>query len=163
MKSNTSSSTARRSGVALVSAALMSTTLLGITAAPAQARSNDFPSFCESGRIICIDKSDRKVRLREDGKSVLRLDARFGASRSPTREGMFRIFWKNADHVSSKFGSPMPFSLFFSGGQAIHYSSDFLRNGYGGASHGCVNTREYSKMRRLFEAVRVGDRVWIQD
>ncbi|MGQ0631251.1 MAG: L,D-transpeptidase [Sporichthyaceae bacterium] len=162
MKSNSSSSKARRSTVAMVTTALVSTTLLGITATPAEAGSK-YPSVCERGRIVCIDKSDRTIRLRENGHTVLKLDARFGASRTPTREGMFRVFWKNKDHVSKLFGSAMPFSMFFSGGQAIHYSSDFLRNGYRGASHGCVNTREYGKMRRLFEAVRVGDRVYIYD
>jgi len=55
----------------------------------------------------------------------------------------------------------MPYSMFFSGGQAIHYSSDFARRGYSGASHGCVNTRDYSRMRLLYNRTPVGTRVYI--
>ena len=35
----------------------------------------------------------------------------------------------------------MPYAMFFSGGQAVHYSPDFAARGYNGASHGCVNVR----------------------
>ena len=53
----------------------------------------------------------------------------------------------------------MPFSMFFNGGQAVHYSADFAERGYNGASHGCVNTRNYSRMKELYKAARVGDKV----
>ena len=45
------------------------------------------------------------------------MSARFGSvSRGlATRDGLFRVYWKNANHVSSLYGSAMPFSLFFSG------------------------------------------------
>ncbi len=47
----------------------------------------------------------------------------------------------------------MPFAMFFSGGQAVHYSSDFAANGYYGASHGCVNVRDYDGVAWLFDQV----------
>ena len=53
----------------------------------------------------------------------------------------------------------MPFAMFFSGGQAVHYSPDFAAVGYAGASHGCVNVRDYQAVAGLFEQVQVGDRV----
>nr|MBA3783696.1 L,D-transpeptidase [Nocardioides sp.] len=51
------------------------------------------------------------------------------------------------------------FAMFFSGGQAVHYSPDFAAHGYAGASHGCVNVRDYDGVARLFGQVQIGDRV----
>jgi lipoprotein-anchoring transpeptidase ErfK/SrfK len=53
----------------------------------------------------------------------------------------------------------MPYSMFFDGGQAVHYSSDFAAVGYAGASHGCVNIRDYDGVAHLYDQVRVGDTV----
>jgi lipoprotein-anchoring transpeptidase ErfK/SrfK len=53
----------------------------------------------------------------------------------------------------------MPFAMFFSGGQAVHYSPDFAAHGYNGASHGCVNVRDRQAIEHLFDTVRVGDKV----
>ena len=41
----------------------------------------------------------------------------------------------------------------------MHYSSDFAARGYAGASHGCVNVRDYSALASLFDQVHTGDRV----
>jgi lipoprotein-anchoring transpeptidase ErfK/SrfK len=61
--------------------------------------------------------------------------------------------------VSSLYDTPMPFAMFFSGGQAVHYSADFAAVGYNGASHGCVNVRDYDAVAWLFDQVQVGDKV----
>ena len=53
----------------------------------------------------------------------------------------------------------MPFAMFFSGGQAVHYSPDFASVGYNGASHGCVNVRDHAGVAWLFDQVAVGDKV----
>jgi len=53
----------------------------------------------------------------------------------------------------------MPYAMFFSGGQAVHYSSDFAARGYNGASHGCVNVRDLGKIKVLFSEIKVGDKV----
>lgn len=153
------SNSLRATLVGAVCAALISGGLL-IGAPPAEAR-GALPAVCKSGRIVCIDKSTRTIRFLVNGKTRVKLSARFGASRTPTRDGMFRIYWKDADHVSSLYGSAMPYSMFFSGGQAIHFSSDFARRGYNGASHGCVNTRNYRATRTLFNRTRTGDRVYL--
>jgi peptidoglycan hydrolase-like protein with peptidoglycan-binding domain len=116
---------------------------------------------CTTGRALCIDKSTSSLRWVVDGKVRVSLDVRFGASYSPTREGLFHVGWKSRDHVSSLYGSAMPFAMFFSGGQAVHYSSDFAARGYSGASHGCVNVRDYDALAALFDQVSVGDKVVI--
>ncbi len=116
---------------------------------------------CLTGRVLCIDKTSSTLRWVVDGKVELTMDARFGSTlnNTPTREGVFDVYWKDADHVSSEFGSAMPYSMFFDGGQAVHYSSDFAAVGYNGASHGCVNIRDYDDLAWLFGQVHVGDTV----
>ena len=114
---------------------------------------------CRVGRVICVDKTSSTLRWVVDGKVLQTLDARFGASTTPTREGVFHVYSKDADHVSRLFGSSMPYAMFFSGGQAVHYSSDFAARGYAGASHGCVNIRDFDGIERLYSQVRVGDTV----
>jgi lipoprotein-anchoring transpeptidase ErfK/SrfK len=116
---------------------------------------------CLTGRVLCIDKTSRTLRWVIDGHVLQTLDARFGSTvnNTPTREGEFHVYVKDADHVSQMFGSSMPYSMFFSGGQAVHYSSDFAAVGYAGASHGCVNIRDYDGIAWLFGQVQVGDKV----
>jgi peptidoglycan hydrolase-like protein with peptidoglycan-binding domain len=116
---------------------------------------------CLTGRVMCIDKTTSTLRWAVDGHVRQTLEARFGStvSDTPTREGLFHVYLKDADHVSQLYGSSMPFAMFFSGGQAVHYSSDFAAVGYAGASHGCVNIRDYDGVRWLFSQVRVGDKV----
>ncbi len=116
---------------------------------------------CRTGRALCIDKSSSTIRWVVDGKVARTMAVRFGASYSPTREGLFRVGWKSRDHVSKLFGSAMPYAMFFSGGQAVHYSSDFAARGYAGASHGCVNVRDLAGVQWLFGQVAVGDKVVI--
>ncbi|MGY2700593.1 L,D-transpeptidase family protein [Nocardioides sp. HB32] len=114
---------------------------------------------CRTGRVLCVDKTSSTLRWVVDGTVLQTLDVRFGASTTPTREGVFHVYLKDADHVSHLYGSSMPLSMFFSGGQAVHYSSDFATVGYAGASHGCVNVRDYDGLAKLFGQVRVGDAV----
>lgn len=114
---------------------------------------------CLTGRVLCIDKTARRLAWVVDGSLQRVLDVRFGSEYTPTREGTFTVFWKHIDHVSTLYGSPMPYSMFFSRGQAVHYSSDFAARGYAGASHGCVNVRDRAGIRALYAEVRVGDSV----
>jgi lipoprotein-anchoring transpeptidase ErfK/SrfK len=87
------------------------------------------------------------------------MSVRFGAQYSPTREGVFHVHWKARTWVSTLYHSPMPYAMFFSGGQAVHYSYDFAARGYAGGSHGCVNVRDEAAIRQVFGEVRVGDTV----
>ena len=123
---------------------------------PSPDRVGRLPKGCLGERAICIDKAQRLVRLVEKGEVVLTLDARFGFVGAETREGTFRIQRKSRDHTSSLYRTWMPFALFFSGGQAVHYSPVLRPDGYNGASHGCVNLRDFDRARWLFD--RVPDR-----
>jgi hypothetical protein len=146
--------------------------LLAMTSQPtADELANRFPgdvhtqaaldARCRTGRALCVDKTSSTVRWVVDGHVLRTMAVRFGASYTPTREGLFHVGWKSRDHVSKLYGSAMPYSMFFSGGQAVHYSSDFAARGYAGASHGCVNVRDLAGIRWLFDQVRLGDKVVI--
>ncbi len=127
------------------------------TAEPRQAAALD--ERCLTGRVLCIDKTTRELSWVVDGVVQRRLDVRFGSQFTPTREGVFSVYRMSANHVSNLYGSSMPYAMFFSRGQAVHYSSDFATRGYAGASHGCVNVRNMSSLAALFAQVRVGDTV----
>jgi len=114
---------------------------------------------CVTGRAMCVDKTSRSLRWVVDGVVLETVEVRFGSDELPTREGAFTVFRKSRDHVSSLYHTPMPFAMFFSGGQAVHYSPDFAANGYNGASHGCVNVRDRAVVEWLFDRVRLGDKV----
>jgi peptidoglycan hydrolase-like protein with peptidoglycan-binding domain len=114
---------------------------------------------CTTGRAMCVDKTSRSLRWVVDGVVLRTVEVRFGSDELPTREGAFAVFRKSRDHVSSLYDTSMPFAMFFSGGQAVHYSPDFAANGYNGASHGCVNVRDRVAVEWLFDQVRIGDKV----
>jgi peptidoglycan hydrolase-like protein with peptidoglycan-binding domain len=114
---------------------------------------------CLTGRVLCVDKTSRTLRWMVDGRTLTTVSVRFGSQYTPTREGVFRVYWKSRHHVSTLYDSPMPYAMFFSGGQAVHFSSDFAARGYAGASHGCVNVRDEAAIAELFAQVRNGDKV----
>ncbi|GAA1356245.1 L,D-transpeptidase family protein [Streptomyces beijiangensis] len=114
---------------------------------------------CLHGRVLCISKTSRSLSWVNDGKVLATMDVRFGSQYTPTREGTFSVDFKSRNHVSTIFHTAMPYAMFFSGGQAVHYSADFAARGYNGASHGCVNVRDRAKIAALFDQVRVGDKV----
>ncbi|MFC5240659.1 L,D-transpeptidase family protein [Streptomyces atrovirens] len=114
---------------------------------------------CRTGRVLCISKTSRTLRWMIDGRTVSTMPVRFGSEYTPTREGVFQVYWKSRHHVSTLYDSPMPYAMFFSGGQAVHFSADFAARGYAGASHGCVNVRDEAAIARLYDQVRDGDKV----
>ncbi|MCT9089435.1 L,D-transpeptidase family protein [Streptomyces sp. ASQP_92] len=142
--------------------------LLGMTTAPTAqelaGRAVNKPvakldARCMTGRALCISKTSRTLSWVIDGKVQSTMDVRFGSQYTPTREGVFKVFEKSRDHVSTIYHTAMPYAMFFSGGQAVHYSSDFAARGYSGASHGCVNVRDKAKIAALFDQVHTGDKV----
>ncbi|GAO05963.1 hypothetical protein TPA0598_01_03340 [Streptomyces lydicamycinicus] len=114
---------------------------------------------CMRGRVICISKRSNTLAWVVDGRIVSAMDVRFGSQYTPTREGTFHITFKSRHHISTLYHTAMPYAMFFSGGQAVHYSADFAAHGYRGASHGCVNVRDKQKIAALFQAVKGGTKV----
>ena len=117
------------------------------------------PPSCRAGTVICVSKSQLLLRYVRDGKVLLTADARFGVPGEETANGVFRVVSRSRDHVSSAYRTAMPYSLFFNGNQAIHYSPWFRRDGYAGGSHGCINLRDRAKAEWVFERSPVGTTV----
>lgn len=116
-------------------------------------------SRCMTGRVLCASKSQRKLYWMINGKIVRSVDARFARRGFNTREGVHKVFRKSRNHVSGIYHTRMPFAMFFSGGQAVHYSDDFARRGWNGGSAGCINVRDWNTLEYIFDHVRIGDKV----
>jgi len=115
------------------------------------------PRICKKKKAaLCISKQQKVVRYYKKGKLVSALDARFGSADFRTRNGNFKIFRKVKDDYSTLYKTPMPWSMYFSGGQAVHYSFYFPKDGYNGASHGCVNIRDKKGIKKMWKQVKIG-------
>ena len=119
----------------------------------------DQDARCMSGRVMCVSKSTSMLTWVIDGKPQYQFTVRFGSADLPTREGVFPVYRKAREIRSNIDQSLMPFSMFFSGGEAVHYSPNFARVGYSGNSHGCVNVRDWNGIARLYAEVNLGDKV----
>ncbi|OFE16870.1 hypothetical protein BA895_03780 [Humibacillus sp. DSM 29435] len=119
----------------------------------------DQDARCMTGRVMCVSKSTSVLTWVIDGKPQYQFTVRFGSADLPTREGLFSVYRKAREIRSNIDQSLMPYSMFFSGGEAVHYSPNFARVGYAGNSHGCVNVRDYNGIARLYAAVNLGDKV----
>ena len=130
------------------------------TSEPAQAAYVPNPCQGYSGKIICASKAQGRVLLVNNGRLKKSAKARFGGKASDgsgtwfTREGAFRVGYKQYNPVSTLYGVNMPFFVQFSGGQGIHYSSEFAR-GYP-YSHGCIGLKRYKFAQRLYDYAYVG-------
>ncbi len=97
------------------------------------------PAGCHgTGWHYCYDRRRHQATLFHNGALYNSWMVRGGGTSTRTRTGRFRVYWRDVDHVSSIFGSPMPYSQFFSGGEAIH-GSRMMMDPWVGHSHGCVN------------------------
>lgn len=114
---------------------------------------------CRTGRVLCASKNSRVLTWVVNGVPKARVWARYGGSSYPTREGTFSVYRKKVDVTSNIYGTPMPYSMFFSGGQAVHYSSNFARMGYTSSSHGCINVKDMDTLKKIYYDVRIGDKV----
>jgi hypothetical protein len=91
-----------------------------------------------AGWHACYDRRNHQVTLWRRGRMWNTWLVRGGSYDAQTRTGNFTVFRRDKDHVSGLYGSPMPYSQFFSGGQALH-GSRYMMDPYKGHSHGCVN------------------------
>jgi hypothetical protein len=98
------------------------------------------PAGCKRGGWhACYDRWWNQVNLYHDGTLLNSWLVRGGSSSTPTRTGTSLVYYRDIDHVSSTFdNAPMPYSQFFSGGQALH-GSRLMMDPFVGHSHGCVN------------------------
>ncbi|WP_075028666.1 L,D-transpeptidase family protein [Streptomyces mirabilis] len=112
-----------------------------------------------SYRVACVDLT-RQLTWVQKGKKVLwgPVPMRSGRAGYRTRTGWFKVYWKHKSHWSTLYNTPMPYSQFFSGGEAFHaiYGSIYDPNG----SYGCVNLR-LADARSLWNVTKTGDHVYV--
>jgi len=111
------------------------------------------PKACRARKtklIICVDLKQRVLRYVQRGTVTTVIDIRSGRPGAATRKGMWRVYAKQVHLISTLYHTPMPYSMFFSGGQALHYSMYFDADGYNGASHGCLNIGSLRQAKWLY-------------
>ena len=92
----------------------------------------------QAGVVVHIDKSSQRMAVRVDGAMRYSWPVSTGRRGYGTPTGVFRPQMMARYWYSRKYyNSPMPHSIFFYGGFAIHGTNDLARLG-GPASHGCV-------------------------
>jgi peptidoglycan hydrolase-like protein with peptidoglycan-binding domain len=97
------------------------------------------PHICRrAGWHACYDRSMHQVTLWHRGALRNTWLVRGGDSSYPTRVGNTRVYLRDKNHISTIYGTPMPYSQFFNGGQALH-GSPFMMDPFVDHSHGCVN------------------------
>ena len=74
--------------------------------------------------------------------------------------GLFHVDFKSRDHVSTIYHTPMPYAMFFSGGQAVHYSADFAARGYAGPRTAVSTSGTRRRSRRSSTRCRTATRSW---
>jgi lipoprotein-anchoring transpeptidase ErfK/SrfK len=105
-------------------------------------------------KIIYVVTDDQKLYAWEGNELVHEFDVVTGRPGKETEAGVFHIFRKHEDYTSKTYGSPMPYTMFFTqDGKAIHgtewatlrsYVHAYITESVG--SHGCVGlTREDAK------------------
>ena len=91
-----------------------------------------------AGVVVEIDKSSQRMAVRVDGAMRYSWPVSTGRSGFGTPSGVFHPQMMARRWFSRKYyNSPMPHSIFFYHGFAIHGTYDLTRLG-GPASHGCV-------------------------
>ena len=111
---------------------------------------------CRTGRVLCVDKTSRTAALgdRRQGRRDAWTCASARVDDTPTREGAVpRLLQKRATTSRSSTTPSMPFAMFFSGGQAVHYSLGLRGRRL---RRRLARLRERPRLRRRRVAVRPG-------
>ncbi len=92
----------------------------------------------QAGVVVTVDKSAQQLTVEVDGTVRYQWPVSTARWGYRTPNGSYRPQWLARKWFSTKYdGSPMPYSIFFSGGYAIHGSYEIRRLGRP-ASHGCI-------------------------
>jgi hypothetical protein len=116
--------------------------------------------------VARVDLSDQTMTVYVDEKLSYEFKVSTGRSGYGTPTGQWNAAWLSASHRSKKYhNAPMPWSVFFHGGYAVHGTTEVRRLGRP-ASHGCVRlhpanakifyklVQEYGKENTLVSIVR---------
>lgn len=103
----------------------------------------------------CVSLSQRKIWLLSGGQIVYGpVHAEPGRTGWSTPVGTFHVLYKAQHYVSKEFNAPMPYSVFFANGVALHEGSATT------PSHGCVHL-SLAAAETFFHDMSVGDTVQV--
>jgi len=113
-----------------------------------------FNSSVASARVEAnIDLSSQRMTVKVNGWHYASWKVSTARRGYRTPVGSWRPKWLARMHYSSKYNnSPMPHSIFFLGGYAIH-GTNYIRNLGRPASHGCIRLHP-NNAAKLFSLVR---------
>ena len=102
--------------------------------------------------LVNISKSSQRMSVLVDGSARYNWAVSTGAKRYTTPSGVYKPEWLARKWRSRKYGNaPMPHSIFFHDGYAIHGTTEIARLGKI-ASHGCVRLHP-DNAARLYQLV----------
>lgn len=112
-----------------------------------------FATAGQANVVAKIDLSDQKMSVYINGNLEYSWKVSTGKSGYRTPRGTYRPGTMTTMHYSRKYDlTPMPYSIFFKGGYAIHGTSAIQRLGRP-ASHGCVRLHP-DNAKKLFNIVK---------
>jgi lipoprotein-anchoring transpeptidase ErfK/SrfK len=125
-------------------------------AIPAQAEAAMSAVPCATTARACVDLSTQRAWLTHNGiVDYGPVPVKTGRPSAPTDPGTFRVTFKDLHHRSSVFNNaPMPYSVFFNGGDAFHEGSLSV------PSHGCVHL-SHGAAATFFAKLQPGDQVQV--
>jgi lipoprotein-anchoring transpeptidase ErfK/SrfK len=110
-------------------------------------------SSANAGILARVDLSSQRMRVYEDGRLAYSWSVSTGARGYRTPTGSYRAKRLHRMWYSRKYDlAPMPHSIFFRGGYAIHGTPHVRNLGYP-VSHGCVRLHPRNA-QRLYAMVR---------
>jgi lipoprotein-anchoring transpeptidase ErfK/SrfK len=141
--------TAKTVGIGLLAAVVLLITGTEASAAPSG-------SPCSAAARACVDLSSQQAWLMRGGNVTYGpVPVATGKASAPTVPGTFHVTWKDLHHRSSEFhNAPMPYSVFFNGGDAFHEGS--LTD----PSHGCVHLSR-GAAATFYSSLKPGDVVQV--
>ena len=114
-----------------------------------------FASAASADVVVHVSKSRQTMYVYVDGQLAHVWPVSTAKWGYNTPDGVFRPTGLDPYHRSGRYNSPMPYSIFFTGGYAIHGSYEVGYLGYP-ASHGCIRLHPWhaSALYGLVESSR---------
>jgi lipoprotein-anchoring transpeptidase ErfK/SrfK len=121
-----------------------------------RARASQSATPCAVTAKACMDLSNHQAWLTDGAGNVIYgpVAARGGTPSAPTPVGTFHVLSKNKHFYSTEFHAPMPYSVFFYPGDALHADNTSV------ASNGCIHLN-WSSAQRFYNFLNLGDQVQI--
>lgn len=137
--------------------------IFALTAATAASASSDVTARkaphgdpCSVTAVACVSLAKQEAWFVRSGK-IVRGPVRVATGRAGygTEVGTFSVYRKNRMWYSTIYNNaPMPYSVFFDGGEAFHEASVYVR------SHGCVHLSS-NDAAWVYDFLRIGDKVQV--